>query len=61
MTTENRFLKLAADAKTRITEIIADEAARKVEQGAVLIDVREAEEFAKGQLAECVKRKLSRG
>jgi phage shock protein E len=42
-----RFLKLAADAKTRIREVSAREANDQQKEGAVLIDVRETEEFSK--------------
>lgn len=44
--TSNAFQALAADAKTRITEISAEEAATRQQAGAVVIDVREAQEFA---------------
>ena len=43
-----RFEKLVNDAKTRVGEISAQLAAERQSQGAVLIDVREADEFAKG-------------
>jgi len=46
-----RFEKLAADAKTRIQETTADEAAERRSLGAVLIDVREADEFLKEHAA----------
>ena len=42
------FEKLTNDAKSRIQEISVAEAAQRQSQGAILIDVREAEEFAKG-------------
>jgi phage shock protein E len=42
-----RFQKLVADAKSRITEISAAEASERQKSGSVLIDVREAEDFAK--------------
>ena len=41
-----RFETLVADAKTRIREISAVEAQQRQAAGALLIDVREAEEFA---------------
>ncbi len=41
MSTLNRFQMLVQDAKTRITEISAADAAREVASGALLIDVRE--------------------
>ena len=42
-----RFQKLAADAKTHVREVTAAEASRQQQSGAMLIDVRESEEFAK--------------
>jgi phage shock protein E len=54
-----RFQKLAADAKTRIREVSAAEASQRQQEGAMLIDVREAEEFAKGHAKGAVH--LSRG
>jgi phage shock protein E len=50
---------LAADAKSRIREISASEASERQRQGAMLIDVRETEEFAKGHAKGAVH--LSRG
>jgi rhodanese-related sulfurtransferase len=45
----NRFQKLVADAKQRITEVSAEEARAQVERGeAVLIDVREESDFRSG-------------
>lgn len=41
----DRFLKLAAEARGRIREIPPEEAARAVEDGALLIDVRERGEY----------------
>jgi rhodanese-related sulfurtransferase len=55
----NRFQKLVADAKSRITEISANDAASAVEQGAMLIDVREAEDWQEGHAPGAVH--LSRG
>src|SRR5215207_10647549 len=43
-----RFNQLAADAKARVRELSAAEASQEHAQGAVLIDVREADEFAHG-------------
>src|SRR6186713_1845946 len=43
-----RFLALVAEAKTRIQEISPADAARRQAAGAVLIDVRDSEEFAQG-------------
>jgi rhodanese-related sulfurtransferase len=46
MTPPNRFQKLVADAKQRITEISAAETRAQVESGkAILFDVREASEW----------------
>ncbi len=42
-----RFKQLVDDAKTRIQEVSATEAAKQVEGGAVLVDVREADDFTK--------------
>lgn len=42
-----RFEQLTADAKTRIQEISAADAYAQQQQGVLLIDTREAEEFAK--------------
>lgn len=44
------FLKLAAEAKARIKQATPDEALKLVEDGAVLLDVREKEEFEKSHL-----------
>jgi rhodanese-related sulfurtransferase len=43
-----RFKQLADDAKTRVKEVSVAEAAKQQDDGAVLIDVRESDEFAKG-------------
>jgi phage shock protein E len=59
MPQSHRFQKLAADAKTRIREIPAPEASERQRDGAILIDVREAEEFAKEHAIGAVH--LSRG
>jgi rhodanese-related sulfurtransferase len=42
----SRFKQLVDDAKTRVREISPAEAAEQRKQGAVLIDVREAGDFA---------------
>ncbi len=56
----NRFQKLVADAKQRITEIPAGEEQKQVENGnAVLIDVREESEWKQGRAAGA--QHLSRG
>lgn len=54
-----RFQKLAAEAKAHVREITAPEALDQQKKGALLIDVREAEEFAKGHAEGAVH--LSRG
>jgi phage shock protein E len=43
-----RFKQLADDAKTRVKEVSVSEAAQQQAAGAVLIDVRESDEYAKG-------------
>ena len=45
-----RFKQLADDAKTRVKEVSVTEAAKQQAAGAVLIDVRERDEFAKGHV-----------
>jgi phage shock protein E len=59
VTPGSRFKKLADDAKSHITEISALEASQQQKTGALLIDVREAEEFAKEHAPGAVH--LSRG
>ena len=54
-----RFAQLAADAKTRVREVSPLEACQQQAQGAVLIDVREREEFEPGHAAGAVH--LSKG
>jgi rhodanese-related sulfurtransferase len=54
-----RFNQLAADAKTRVREVSAAEASQEQAQGAVLIDVREADEFENGHAKGAVH--LSKG
>ena len=54
-----RFKKLADDAKTRIREVTATEAAQRHKDGALLIDVRESEDFSKEHAAGALH--LSRG
>jgi phage shock protein E len=54
-----RFERLAADAKSRIREISPADASKEQAGGAILIDVRESEEFAKGHASGAVP--LSRG
>ena len=59
MAQPSRFAQLAADAKTRVREITPAEACEWQADGAVLIDVRESEEFAKGHAEGAIH--LSRG
>src|SRR5262245_39576600 len=54
-----RFKKLAEDAKAHIREVSASQAAQEQTAGALLIDVREPEEFAKQHAVGAVH--LSRG
>ena len=48
MTHSAEFLEIVNDAKSRITECDVDEARHRIENGAVLIDVREDNEFEAG-------------
>ncbi len=54
-----RFQQLAADAKSRIREVTAKAAAEQQKNGSLLVDVREAEEFAKEHAQGAIH--LSRG
>ena len=54
-----RFQDLAADAKTRIREVTAQAALEQQKAGSMLIDVREADEFAKEHAQGAIH--LSRG
>lgn len=45
-----RFLKLAGEARARITEISPSEAMAAIKRGATLVDVREREEFERGHI-----------
>jgi phage shock protein E len=54
-----RFNQLAADAKTRVREVSAAEASQEQAQGAVLVDVREADEFENGHAQGAIH--LSKG
>jgi phage shock protein E len=54
-----RFQKLCADAKAHVREVTVSEALDQQQQRALLIDVREAEEFAKGHAPGAIH--LSRG
>ncbi len=60
MAQPTRFEKLVADAKKNITEISPAEAAAKIKSGdAVIIDVREKEEWDAGHIPDALH--LSRG
>jgi phage shock protein E len=54
-----RFLKLVAEARSRITEISVLEASAAIKRGALVLDVREREEFLRGHIPEAVH--LARG
>src|SRR5688500_6441914 len=54
-----RFHQLTADAKTRIREVTPAQAREEQSQGAVLVDVRESEEFAQGHAKGAIH--LSKG
>jgi rhodanese-related sulfurtransferase len=54
-----RFLKLAAEARSHITEVSALETAAAIKRGGLLIDVREREEFLRGHIPNAVH--LARG
>ena len=45
-----RFLKLAAQARSRITEVSVEETVAAVARGALVIDVRERDEFWRGHI-----------
>ena len=55
----SRFEKITAEAKSKIREVTPQEAAAMQRGGAILIDVREGEEFAREHAAGAVH--LSRG
>lgn len=53
------FELLVKKAKSRVTEVSPDEAKQRQSRGAILIDVREADEFANGHAKEAMH--LSKG
>jgi len=53
------FLRLADEAKQRITEISPVQARQRIAQGALLLDVRDKEEFESGHIDGAVN--ISRG
>ena len=60
MSEEDRYDKLVARAKKSITEISPNDAAAKVQSGgAVLIDVRDPDEWREGHIPDAIN--LSRG
>lgn len=59
MSQSPRFEKLAGEAASRIREVDAKEASDLQRKGALLVDVREAEEFERGHADGAVH--LSRG
>ena len=54
-----RLQNLMADVKSHVREVTAEEACQRQQQGATLIDVREAEDFSKEHAAGALH--LSRG
>jgi phage shock protein E len=54
-----RFMQICADAKTRVKEVTPEEAQQRQQGGAMLIDVREVDEFQKEHAAGAVH--LSKG
>ena len=54
-----RFLKLAAEARARITEVSVEETVAAIKRGALVIDVRERDEFWRGHIPNA--RHLARG
>jgi phage shock protein E len=59
MAQTTRFAQITADAKSRIREVSPTEASRQQSQGAVLVDVREREEYEQGRALDAVH--LSKG
>ena len=45
-----RFLKLAAEARSRIREVSIEETVAAIKRGALVIDVRERDEFWRGHI-----------
>jgi rhodanese-related sulfurtransferase len=54
-----RFKQITDEAKSRIREISPADAAKRQAEGALLIDVRESDEFAKGHAKDAIS--LSKG
>ena len=59
MPAPSRFAQLTADAKSRIQEVSPEEAHKRRAKGALLIDVRETEDFAKEHARDAMH--VSRG
>jgi rhodanese-related sulfurtransferase len=59
MPPSSRFEQITADAKSRIREVSPSEASKQQADGAILIDVRESEDFAKGHARDAIH--VSRG
>jgi phage shock protein E len=59
MSQPNRFQKIVAEAKTTVREVTATQASALQKQGALLIDVRESDDFAKAHAVDALH--LSRG
>ncbi|QUG90273.1 rhodanese-like domain-containing protein (plasmid) [Pseudomonas putida] len=53
------FLRLANDARQRITEVAPPDARKRVAEGALLLDVRDKEEFETGHIEGAIN--ISRG
>ena len=58
-TSGERFLRLAAESRARITEFEPYKAAQAIKRGAALVDVREKEEFHRGHIQRALN--LPRG
>ena len=54
-----RFLRLADEARSRITEVSASETAAAMKRAALVLDVRERQEFLRGHIPNAVH--LARG
>jgi len=55
----SRFQQITADAKSRIREVSPTEASKRQAEGALLVDVRESEDFAQGHARDAIH--ISRG
>lgn len=59
MSPSSRFQQITADAKSRIREVSPTEASKKQAEGAIVIDVRESDDFAQGHARDAIH--ISRG